>query len=392
MNRLIAASMLSLALLAGPALAKPAPDAVAQVIEIKGKQKLDYQRGTDWKTAYVYMDNKVKDKLRTDAETVAALEFLMGGRVGINKNTVLTIVSEGEASAQGARGVKKIVLEAGGIWAKVGKRTETLEIQTHGGVMGIKGTEFVIETQENGTTSVAVMEGQVEVSDLEGKKLADVNPGEKFIMPYKDVPVKKTYDSPESLREEIKSSQEWQDFQEAMAWVSMITAYTPVALPSAVGAVGYLASVDFERDPVGSAEALANAASSAGAHVPSEVGWGFSIARHAQSNEPKKPDFPTGLSPDDSRDGGKVAGPPSFRWDPMEGAAGYVVMVGTDENFEQALVWAAKVKETAATYPSEAQPLQAGQRYYWRLIPTDGEWKALEGKRGSQTYFEVQSW
>ena len=36
----------------------------------------------------------VKDHYITDANTVAALEFLIGGRVGINKNTDIEIVNE----------------------------------------------------------------------------------------------------------------------------------------------------------------------------------------------------------------------------------------------------------------------------------------------------------
>ncbi|HEY4347146.1 MAG TPA: hypothetical protein VGM80_06110 [Gaiellaceae bacterium] len=76
------------------------------------------------------------DVIRTDGNTVMSLELALGGRVGLNKGT--------EVEVTGVRSVKdtstdELTVSKGGLWAKCGALKEPIEIQTNGGVMGIKG-------------------------------------------------------------------------------------------------------------------------------------------------------------------------------------------------------------------------------------------------------------
>jgi len=85
------------------------------------------------------------DRIRTDGNTILALEFFIGGRVGVGRNTEVEIVNE--------RGVAEnrpvsLILDGGKLTVELVKDTLTLplgqpqwdlEIQTNGGTTGIKG-------------------------------------------------------------------------------------------------------------------------------------------------------------------------------------------------------------------------------------------------------------
>ena len=73
--------------------------------------------------------------ISTAPNTVLAFEFLAGGRVGINTDSTVMIDNETTVSALG----RATLLDQASMWVKMAKTTEPLEIQTNGGVMGIKG-------------------------------------------------------------------------------------------------------------------------------------------------------------------------------------------------------------------------------------------------------------
>jgi hypothetical protein len=398
-------------LLASPLFAE---DVVGKVIQIKPVQKgaatdLQYQHKGDkaWFAGYVDMQGRMHDKYKTNANTVAALEFLIGGRVGINKDSEIEIVSERSVS-DSKKTAKRVILRKGGMWAKASNLKEPLEIQTNGGVMGIKGTEFVIETQPGGDTSVAVLEGAVEVTDNSGKVIGQAKPGDKYLVPFKGAPVVKNYGSSEegvqTLRREYEESSGWRSFNEVLNIANTITSFAGYGgAMGNLGNVGYygsiagnLAQMDFERNPAQAASALLNVAGAAGVNtgpagsVISGIGGMFGGGGN-RNPEPKKPDFPSELSPDSSPQsktdkGGAAA--PTFRWKGLEGADGYVVLVSQNENFEN-IEWSARTRETAVVYPSNAKPLDKG-KHFWRVLAVNEEDKPMEDKKGAQTFFEVK--
>jgi hypothetical protein len=80
------------------------------------------------------------DIITTGPNTIAALEFLIGGRVGINRNTEIVMVNE-RAVRDGKVSLRTLILKNGSLWVKADAKAlkEPIEIQTNGGVMGIKG-------------------------------------------------------------------------------------------------------------------------------------------------------------------------------------------------------------------------------------------------------------
>jgi hypothetical protein len=78
------------------------------------------------------------DIVRTAPNTVMALEFAIGGDVGINRIAAVKVI--GERNVEDTEfNLKRVILRQGGMWTKLGKLKEPIEIQTNGGVTGIKG-------------------------------------------------------------------------------------------------------------------------------------------------------------------------------------------------------------------------------------------------------------
>jgi hypothetical protein len=350
----------------------------------------------------------IQDHYITDGNTVAALEFLIGGRVGINKNTDIEIVDA--RSVSDGKPVKRVVLKNGGLWVKADAKQlkQPLEIQTNGGVMGIKGTEFTVETQQDGTDRVCCFEsnstqGGVEIRDKAGKVVGLAKPGEEYVLALKKAPVVTPHSDVQQFRQDT-FNRGFNSFQGTPEGRAMLTgaSYIPYfggALSFAGGTSYTIDAVsNFERNPAAALAALWSTANSAanmaGGHINTGGwgGWGSSVLNTAashQSNEKPKPEFPYEVSPDSSPESKttKETGPfPQFSWHGIDDVESYAVLVSKDENLNE-VVWMDQTKNTQINYPANARPLTPG-KYFWRIVPLDGEDKPT--KTGSQTYFNVK--
>ena len=355
---------------------------VAKVVEIDGP-KMTYERKATVAAAFPFMDTMIKDEYVTDGSTVAAIEFVTGGRVGINKNTKIEVVSESAVTENGKPLVKRLKVKSGRILAKISKRKDPLEIETAGGVMGIKGTEFEVSVADSGATSLRLVEGTIEITPASGGTpfLIEGPAAWQTLEDGKALPVKK-YESEDQLRDEIIDSPEWADFQKAINIVNTISNYAYIpgqfGLGTASQAFYYVGTAsNFVTNPEQAAIDLA------ASYVP---GGGF-MSYIPRNNKPPEPDFPTNPSPAQNA---AVSSPPTFTWTGTKDAeGGYLLMVSKDEKME-ALEWAAKVKQgTSVTYPTDATPLAPGL-YYWRVMGLNDEGKPI-GK-ATQSTFQSQGW
>jgi hypothetical protein len=126
----------------GP-FANAPPGTLAAIVEIKARDSTQptvafVQRGGTGPVTPLRVGDTLKqgDVVGTDGNTLLALELALGGRVGVN--------SSSEVVLNGARTVRSTTTDAftlskGGMWSRCGALKEPLEIQTNGGVMGIKG-------------------------------------------------------------------------------------------------------------------------------------------------------------------------------------------------------------------------------------------------------------
>ncbi|MFN8612395.1 MAG: FecR domain-containing protein [Vulcanimicrobiota bacterium] len=368
--------------------------------------KLIQKRPTD-KDGYPVSLNStgyVKDHYITDKNTVAALEFLIGGRVGINRDTDIEIVNE-RSVADGKTPTKRIKLKNGSLWIKADANSlkQPVEIQTNGGVMGIKGTEFTVEAQADGSSRVCCFEsnsaqGGVEIRDNSGKVVGVAKPGDEFVLNLKSAPVVKHNENVEEFRKrESTGTNFYGMFNTPVGYGITSFAYAAGGgqAVSLVGGVAYTVDAlsNVERDPAGAGLALLSLANQAGANtgpVGSYAGWGASIYNSTKSNEPPKPDFPSEMQPDHSPKSSQanqtVNGYPSFSWKGVEDARSYALLISRDDNLND-IVFTDQTQNQQLSYPSSMRPLAPG-KYFWRVIPLDEENKPVQ--RAGQTYFVVK--
>lgn len=363
-------------------------------VEGASKATLKQKRPTEASPFAVSVNSKgfEKDHFITDASTIAALEFLIGGRVAINKDTDIEIVNE-RSVADGKTSVKRVILKNGSLWVKADAKSlkQPLEIQTNGGVMGIKGTEFTVESRPDNTTKVCCFEsnstqGGVEVRDKSGKVVSVVKPGDELVTSVKGAEIVKTsekhYENTEEFRNSVLSSPEWNQAYQAYGVATQIMGAMGVYVPWQVGGAfsAAYAVTNFEQHPVASLQALSSAVGHP-VYVPGPFGGMIDSA----ASQPPKPDFPTNLAPDAEGTVKTSNSFPQFSWKGVEDADGYVVMLSPNDKFEETLL-VERVKGESVAYSKDMRPLKPGQ-YYWRVIPVDGEDKPVQ--RGSQASFTV---
>jgi hypothetical protein len=178
MSRLLCLTLLSIGFIAfmRPAVSET-PTPVAYVIAIDGKLEVKRPSSETWAQMALQKPDYVGDHLRTSGESVAAIEFTRGGKIGINAGTEIEITSERAATDVTDRSsLATLSVKAGSIWAKFTKQQEQFKLQTESCVIGVRGTEFVVEL-DGDETSVSVLEGEVEVTDGE-QQVTRVRPGE----------------------------------------------------------------------------------------------------------------------------------------------------------------------------------------------------------------------
>lgn len=398
---------------ASPAAPTGPAEPVVKVQDIKpvsenAKAVLMQKRPADAKPYQAFKNTTgyVQDHYITDKNTVAALEFLIGGRVGINKDTDVEVVNE-RSVADGKTNVKRVILKSGALWVKADAKTlkQPLEIQTNGGVMGIKGTEFTVEQKADGSTNVACFEsnsdqGGIEYRDNNGKLLSTIKPLEEFQIKAKnadtvdfskDVTVKK-YESLDDMRDTYSQIREYSlMFNTLSSWMGSLGVPLPAEFYQ-VNSVIALANV--EDNPAGAVYALNSLGVNTGP-VGGMVGM-FGIG--GGKKEPPKPDFPSELSPDagpDSKTDHEAPPYPTFQWKGVEDARSYAIAVSPDEKmdeiiyFDQIRAPEDRDKVVSINYPSTARPLEAGKKYYWRVVPLDGEDNPTQ--KAAQTIFTVKA-
>ncbi|MCL5773978.1 MAG: FecR domain-containing protein [Firmicutes bacterium] len=350
-------------------------EVVAQVSGIKGKLQVQREGKSAWENAFVKMPDYLNDKLKTDSSSVAAVEFVIGGQVAIDKGTTIEITGEREAKDVTKRsGLKKIILKAGSIWAKITKQQEELQIQTQGGVLGIEGTEFVVETQEKKDTTVYCLEGKVAFKTED--KVYEVSEGQKLVVPYQEVPV---VTSPGKEKVRIECEERHQEMFNSMVKEVVYVALA-YAAPQAAPYAGL--AIECVTEPNEAAKNIAAAA------VEEYVPYGGilgSVINSQPSKKKPKIDFICELSPSETE---VEAFNPDFAWGAFEGAGGYTFALGDNPEMKYC-IYIKELNATSFAYPQDAPKLKSGNKYYWRIIAVDKDKKPVS--KWSQSYFTINA-
>jgi hypothetical protein len=318
---------------------------VGKVIDIDGPRLYSNRlKSQGWFQAYSGMRTFLTERLRTDNQTQAVLEFLVGGRAGIGRNSHVQIVTPKEVDELGST----LRIDAGTFWAKLDRQEKEFQIQTAGGVIGIEGTELLVAVEEGtGVTEVLLFTGQVSVTDKKGDKKT-LQPGDYAEFGGSKGMCVLSYPST-SLRTLIV--ERYPKFSSFLAAQNVTSIPTP-ASPTLVRG--------FNKTRADLLTALEQSGQVSGVVVG-------------------------GLAPAEAN----VPGSPlKFTWDPVPGASSYAVFVGTDQGMEQ-LEFSSRVEGTEFVMPDGARGLAQG-RYYWGVLALDDDGMPLGALASS--WFETPGW
>ena len=335
---------------------------IASVSSVSGNLYINNQGASEWSLAQVNTPCYLYDTLKTDSNSYANLEFLTGSIVALNENTTVQITGTQEVTDQTEQSfIQTVIVTTGEIWAKITKQQEEIEFQTNGGVVAIKGTEFVIEENpETEETVVSLLEGEIAFTDNNNSKTF-YNAGDEITIAWQGVPVVKHY-TPLKLKEKMKNKYE--------KFKKFLPEYIENHPELENKIEQYMRNRETIKNPEEKAEKIL---AQLNKHIPD----------HVKEELKEKLDFPYKLSP--SRETIETLNP-TFSWIDMDKAEGYWLFLSDDENMDN-LIWNKKVESNSFTYPADAIPLISGNKYYWRIIMLDSSGEP-SGK-ASQTYFNV---
>lgn len=93
------------------------------------------ERATDWHEGYLGQELRLGDEIKTSENTYAAIQFVIGGRAGINRDSSVRITSE-RSVGDSQFNVKRVILRKGSLLDRVERQMAPLEITPSGGLLG----------------------------------------------------------------------------------------------------------------------------------------------------------------------------------------------------------------------------------------------------------------
>lgn len=343
----------------------------ADIISVKGNGlRLKRISSPHWLIGRINMADYVKDLVETDKDTVACLEFLNGSQLGINKGTIVEIISTSDVKDITRRGiVEKVILRSGTVWAKVTKsESESFNVETQNGVLGVKGTEFVVEVDPaKKMEKITILNGQVEYKPLSGAAHM-LKPGDVMSMMGKDAP-KVIQQNMEEIMKNLNQqfpvlNPNMQSMLAAQFKGGMSTMNEEEMNKAANEAQAMMGQMEeslkkFEED----------------LNKKSDSGFPNPFAKKKPKDE-NKANKAADMSPNNATVDTYF---PQFKWKKVDGAADYRILITSrpiekDEKNPGYYAYQ-QVKEDTWTYAGDARMLKPGTTYYWKVVPVNAEGK-----------------
>lgn len=176
--RTLTLGLLLAGLLAGAAWAqeeeKEASKSIAVILTAKGDAEL--KKGDDpWKSANFGAVLNAGDKLRTGNDGFISIVFTDDKtQLKIRPNTAITVDGQRDEDYSIS---KRVNMELGELFADVTKQKGALQIATPTSVASVKGTEFWVIVNEDGSSQVLTLQGLIEMLSLITGQTVDVGAG-----------------------------------------------------------------------------------------------------------------------------------------------------------------------------------------------------------------------
>ena len=359
---------------------------VADVVHVEGEGlRIKRTNSPHWLFGKINMPDYVQDVIETDKNTVACIEFLNGSQVGINKGTKIEIVSSYQVKDITQRSsVEKIILKSGTIWAKVRGQKQPLQVQAGKGVLGIKGTEFLVESDPSeDTEKVTVLEGEVEYTTNEGQT-ESVTSGEEITVKEKRIQRRRV--ALQKLRDVLNArfpglSPKQQAIRAVFA--CRLMARSSWRTSNALGIANQTTYLVENPDSYIKNRANSEVSRRTGVHIPGGI---FGRRPKQQKKNTVRPKI---ISP---RNDTIVTYYPKFTWEKVDGAKSYRVLVSRKRlqkgESDPLFYMYAKTDKTELEYPSYGRPLKPDNYYFWTVIPLGDDNKPI-GRAAKPARFKM---
>lgn len=157
-------------LLMGHPLAQAAiprkPPTAGSIINATGDAQIRPVETTDWLTADIEQDLLTGDGLRTGPLGTMALLFADRTQVRVQRNSTLTVKSV--AGSPGG-GITTLRLDKGGTWSRAVTGGPGVEIETPSATAAIRGTDWSLTVDDQGSTQLIVLDGEVVLENPYGR-------------------------------------------------------------------------------------------------------------------------------------------------------------------------------------------------------------------------------
>jgi tetratricopeptide (TPR) repeat protein len=152
------------------------------VVTVNGDEEIQFIAEANWRIAEIEQGLLAGDRLRTGPVGGLALRFIDQTLIRVHRNTELVIKQiGGDQDTQ-------LQLDQGQVWARAAKGGAGVDIATPSATAAIRGTDWSLNVDANGKTTLIVTAGQVELSNEFGQVL--VGPGEAAIAEIGRAPTK----------------------------------------------------------------------------------------------------------------------------------------------------------------------------------------------------------
>lgn len=154
----------ALALQADPAGGAPLPrpePTVGAVVQARGRADIAPVEVPAWRQAEIEQRLRTADQLRTGADGALALLFADRTQVRVHRDTELVVT----ALASGTGGETRLELRRGTLWARASRGGAGVGVRTPAATAAIRGTDWSISVAPDGTTTLVVLDGEVELAN-----------------------------------------------------------------------------------------------------------------------------------------------------------------------------------------------------------------------------------
>ncbi len=177
----------------------PADGTAAQIVALTGQGQARARSDADWAAAALAQQLPHGAELRTLALSSAGVLLADATQIRMAANALLRVC---DARAQQVR----LELPLGRVWARTkGRAPANLQLQTPAAVAAVRGTDWDVEVDAQGRTTLTVLSGQIDVSNDYGA--VQLGPSEQASVVPGQAPVKRTLVAPRERVQWVMASQ-----------------------------------------------------------------------------------------------------------------------------------------------------------------------------------------